>query len=236
MNINIKGTIASDEDAAFLRHIGLSSFFPLSCPEDVRQAIAENPEGEELVLEINSPGGSVMAAAEMWSALLSCPHAVRAVVQSFAGSAASVLMTAADTVVCSPVAQIMIHLPSTTTQGNEIAHKQSISLLQSTRESIINAYLRKTAGKTSREALRGMMEKETWLIAQKAVEVGLCDAILGEETTAVFSPAQLVACGTGFPDFSALRAAFLQTQIPPPSADAFDLTRAKAALEIAQLQ
>ena len=59
MRYTLKGTICADEDAPIYRWFGL----PAACPQDIRQALHDNPAGEEFVLEINSGGGSVYAQA-----------------------------------------------------------------------------------------------------------------------------------------------------------------------------
>lgn len=89
MRYSLNGRIVADDDAPVLRWWGLSAV----CPADIRQAIAENPADEEFTLEINSPGGSVFAGAEMYSVLRRASRdgvRIRAEVQSLAGSAASV--------------------------------------------------------------------------------------------------------------------------------------------------
>lgn len=142
MRYSLNGRIVADDDAPVLRWWGLSAV----CPADIRQAIAENPADEEFTLEINSPGGSVFAGFEMYSVLRRASRdgvRIRAEVQSLAGSAASVAMVGADTVACSPVAQVMIHLPLTVTEGNQNVHRESVQMLESITESIIAGYERK---------------------------------------------------------------------------------------------
>ena len=65
MRYNLKGVISSDEDAPIYRFFGMAAV----SPADIRQAIADNPAGEDFVLEINSGGGSVYAGFEMYSIL-----------------------------------------------------------------------------------------------------------------------------------------------------------------------
>ena len=77
------------------------------------------------MLEINSPGGSVFAGSEMYSVLKACGLSTRAEIQSLAASAASYLCLGCGTVAISPVAQMMIHLPSTCTDGDRVAHQRS---------------------------------------------------------------------------------------------------------------
>lgn len=241
MRYSLNGRIVADDDAPVLRWWGLSAV----CPADIRQAIAENPADEEFTLEINSPGGSVFAGFEMYSVLRRASRdgvRIRAEVQSLAGSAASVAMVGADTVACSPVAQVMIHLPLTVTEGNQNVHRESVQMLESITESIIAGYERKVGNKTSPAALRRMMDRETFLSARAALDAGLIDEIIGEE-----QPGEPIninniynACGA-VPDMDKLRAAYIaaqsQSQEPEPQTPVSNLNTArKRAIAIAEAE
>lgn len=241
MRYSLNGRIVADDDAPVLRWWGLSAV----CPADIRQAIAENPADEEFTLEINSPGGSVFAGFEMYSVLRRASRdgiRIRAEVQSLAGSAASVAMVGADTVACSPVAQVMIHLPLTVTEGNQNVHRESVQMLESITESIIAGYERKVGNKTSPAALRRMMDRETFLSARAALDAGLIDEIIGEEQPG--EPINLNniynACGA-VPDMDKLRAAYIaaqsQSQEPEPQPPVSNLNAArKRAIAIAEAE
>lgn len=216
MRYSLNGRIVADDDAPVLRWWGLSAV----CPADIRQAIAENPADEEFTLEINSPGGSVFAGFEMYSVLRRASRdgvRIRAEVQSLAGSAASVAMVGADTVACSPVAQVMIHLPSTITEGNQGVHRESVQMLESITESIITAYERKTQGRSSPAALRRMMDRETFLSARAALDAGLVDEIIEEpQSGEPVDPANIYNAVGALPDMEKLRAAYLAAQSQSP--------------------
>ena len=241
MRYSLNGHIVADSDAPILRWWGI----PAACPADIRGALAENPEGEEFVLEINSGGGSVFAGFEMYSLLRNASRQgvhTRAEVQSLAGSAASVVMAGADTAACSPVGQVMIHLPSTVTEGNQGVHRESVQMLESITESIIAAYESKIGGKTSHDALRRMMDRETFLSARAALDAGLIDEIIGEEQPG--EPINLNniynACGA-VPDMDKLRAAYIaaqsQSQEPEPQPPVSNLNTArKRAIAIAEAE
>jgi ATP-dependent Clp protease, protease subunit len=174
MNLTVNGTIVSDDDRWLYEYFGFSCFSPSA----VRNALSNNPRNEELVLEVNSVGGSVFAGFEIYSLLRQAACPTRAVVQSLAASAASTIVSACQTVQMSPVAQIMIHNPSMSTDGNQDAHKASIKLLDAITQSILNGYEVKVKGKTTRDKLTQLMRSETWLPAQEAVKLGLADEIL----------------------------------------------------------
>lgn len=213
MRLTLNGFVASDEDAPFYRLYGYNCF----SPGDVRRALKDNSEGEELVLEVNSPGGDVLAGSEIYSVLRGFrSFRVRAEIQSLAGSAASYLVLGCDRVEISPPALIMIHLPSMCSDGNYHDHQHDVKVLKQIGESILNAYELRTAGKTDRATLRSWMENETWLTAQEAVDAGLCDGVLytdGEkEAGAVLSGlkagtgGKIAAAAVTIPDPAQLRA------------------------------
>ncbi len=167
-------------------------------PGTVRQAIADNPEGEDLELEINSPGGSVFAGFEMYSLLRDAKCPTVAIVQSLAGSAASTVMAGCREVRVSPVAQVMIHLPSSYAEGNQNDMRHEAKVLEQITQSILNGYETKCAGKTTREKLDKLVRAESWLTAQEAVELGLADRILGQEENATPIPENIInAAGAG---------------------------------------
>ena len=143
MRVSLNGIVAADDDVEIYQWFGMQAFGP----RDVREAITPNPTGEDLVLEINSGGGSVMAGSEMYSVLRSAESIrTRAEVQSLAASAASYLMLGCDEVMMSPAAQVMIHLPSTQTTGDRNDHLGSVHVLDTIRESILNVYELKAKG------------------------------------------------------------------------------------------
>ena len=227
MRYNLKGTICADEDAPVYKYFGLAAV----SPADIRQALADNPDGEEFVLEINSGGGSVYAGFEMYSILRGAKTPTRAEVQSLAGSAASVVLAAVDTAAASPVGQVMIHLPSTYTEGNQIVHRESVQMLEAVTGSIIAAYEAKCRGKTSRDALRRMMDRETFLTAQEAMDAGLIDEIIGADEGAAASPLDVFNAAGGAPDIEQMRAAYRAANPPggnPPPAPTLDDGEAQA--------
>lgn len=76
--------------------------------------------------------------------------------------------------------------------------------------SILAAYEHKCGGKTSRDALRRMMDRETFLTAREALDAGLVDEILGETGSA--NPMNVWNAAGGAPDIEKLRAAYREAQ------------------------
>lgn len=133
---------------------------------------------DAITVYINSPGGNVFAAAEIYTMLLEYPSKVTVKIESLAASAASVIAMAGDEVLMSPVSLMMIHDPSTIAMGNVNEMKQAIIRLKECKETLLNAYELKVNGKTARSTLATLMENETWLNAEKAIDFGLADGLI----------------------------------------------------------
>ena len=135
-------------------------------------------EDGDVTVWINSPGGNVFAAAEIYTMLKEYAGAVTVRIASIAASAASVIAMAGDQVQMSPTALLMIHDPSTIAMGNAKDMEKAIETLNEVKESIINAYIAKTGLRHNKVA--ELMESETWMNAKKALDLGFCDEILYE--------------------------------------------------------
>ncbi len=125
---------------------------------------------------INSPGGDVWAAAQIYNMLLSYDGKVTVKIDGLAASAASVIAMAGDEVLVSPVSMLMIHNPSTMAMGDKDDLAQAISMLDSVKDSILNAYVKKTG--LSKNKLSKLMDDETWMDANKAVELHFADRVM----------------------------------------------------------
>ena len=125
---------------------------------------------------INSPGGDCVAAAQIYNMLMDYPGDVTVKVDGIAASAASVIAMAGTRVLMSPVSTMMIHNPLTVAMGDSEEMRRAIQMLDEVKESIINAYEIKTG--LSRTQLSHLMDAETWMNANKALEFGFCDEIM----------------------------------------------------------
>ena len=137
----------------------------------------------DITVWINSPGGDVFAAAQIYNMLMDYKGNVTVKIDGLAASAASVIAMAGTKVQMSPVAMMMIHNPATIAIGDTAEMKKAIEMLDEVKESIINAYVLKTG--LSRAKLSHLMDSETWMNANKAVELGFADGVLtrdGAET------------------------------------------------------
>ena len=135
-----------------------------------------NADSGDITVWINSPGGDVFAAAQIYNMLRDYKGHVTVKIDGLAASAASVIAVAGDTVLVSPVAMMMIHNPATLAMGNTKDMEAAIAMLNEVKDSILNAYVDKTG--LSRNKLSKMMDDETWFNAKKAVELGFADKVL----------------------------------------------------------
>ena len=125
---------------------------------------------------INSPGGDCIAASQIYSMLMDYKGEITVKIDGIAASAASVIAMAGTKVIMAPTALLMIHNPSTTAMGDHRDMQKAIELLDQVKESIINAYEIKTG--MSRITLSHLMDAETWMNANKAIELKFADEIL----------------------------------------------------------
>lgn len=142
------------------------------------QAFREDLESGSgnLVVWINSPGGDCVAAAQIYNMLMDYPYDVTVKVDGIAASAASVIAMAGTKVLMSPTALMMIHNPLTVAIGDTEEMQKAINMLSEVKESILNAYEIKTG--MTRTKLSHLMDAETWMNANKAVELGFADDLL----------------------------------------------------------
>lgn len=129
-----------------------------------------------ITLWINSPGGDVFAAAQIYNMLMDYPYDVTVKIDALAASAASVIAMAGTKVCMSPVAMLMVHNPATIAIGDSEEMQKAIDMLSEVKESIMNAYELKSG--LSRNKISKLMDAETWMNAKEAKKLGFADEIL----------------------------------------------------------
>ena len=150
-----------------------------------------------VTVHINSPGGDVMAGAEIYSALrehsLNGQGKVTVIVTALAASAASIIAMAGDEILMHPVAYMMIHNPWTFAMGDAKELRKAAKTLDVISEGLVSAYEQRT-GK-DRDELKRMLDNETWMSAGTCVEEGFADGIYGAESGAAASAAKPTLMG-----------------------------------------
>ena len=132
-----------------------------------------------ITIWLNSPGGDCIAASQIYSMLMDYVGEVTIKIDGIAASAASVIAMAGTKVLMAPTALMMIHNPMTMAWGDKSEMTKAIEMLDEVKESIVNAYEIKTG--MSRAKISHLMDSETWMNANKAIELGFADDILEDK-------------------------------------------------------
>lgn len=165
--IDIKGPIITNDDKWIYDWFGVAS----CCPADIRSQLDDVTDDESVQVVINSSGGDIFAASEIYDMLAESKATIKVV---FAASAASYIACACKSEIV-PTGMLMIHNVSSYAAGdyNDMAHESGVLLKAS--KAVATAYRLKT-GMTEDELI-GLMDNETWLTADEAVEKGFIDKI-----------------------------------------------------------
>ena len=134
---------------------------------------------DDVTIWLNSPGGDCVAASQIYAMLMDYRGNVTVKIDGIAASAASVIAMAGTKVLMAPTALMMIHNPLTVAIGDSDEMKKAVEMLNEFKESIINAYEIKTG--QARVKISHWMDAETWMNANKAIELGFADGVLEDE-------------------------------------------------------
>jgi len=217
MKVEIKGYIVSDDDKEVYDYFGIGT----TCPLDVSSAI-EQAKGQPLDVEITTCyGGDIFAGSQMYSALKGYKGGVNITITGLAASAASIIAMAGPCEMA-PTAMMMVHRVSAMAEGNYHDMDKESSLLKQADKAMAAAYTTKS-GMSEVDAI-SMMDAETWLTAQQAVDKKLVDKVM-------FSQSQLVAA---FSSSMLPKAVIEKTKkdLHPPTGD-IETIKAKLALQLA---
>lgn len=143
-----------------------------------RDGLKELGNIPQLNVHINSAGGSVFDGIAIENMLKQSSSQVNVYIDGLAASIASVIAMGGDTIFMPSNAMMMIHMPWTMTMGNAKDMRKSADDLEKIAESSIITYLDKAGDKLDRNTLIQLMNDETWLTADEAVEYGLADEVL----------------------------------------------------------
>lgn len=192
--VNIKGVIVPSDYGWIYDLFGIEN----TSPKKISDALAD-ASGEDIEVHINSGGGSVFAGAEIYSALISYTGNIKIKIVGLAGSAASMAATAGYCEI-SPAGMIMIHNCSGSAEGDYRDMYGAGNQLQQINRTIANTYIAKTG--MSQEELLGLMDDETWMTPQEALEYGFVDAIMenanGLDNSTIVESRQMVVSNSCF--------------------------------------
>lgn len=135
-------------------------------------------KGKPIELRINSPGGDVFGGVAIYNALSRHDGAVNIEIEGVAASIASVIAMAGDQIRMGKGAFMMIHNPHAFAGGESSDLRATAELLDKVRSSMVGIYAGRT--KLDAEKVIEMMDAETWLDADEAVELGFADSLNGQ--------------------------------------------------------
>ena len=174
MKISIRGPIVSSNQHRFYQFYGTEA----TSPKSVADALAKG-NGERAEVEINSGGGEIFAASEIYTALRNYAGGVIVRIVGLAASAASIIAMAGESEM-TPTGMMMIHNVQSSADGDYRQMEHTAGVLRDANHAIISAYVAKT-GRPEAE-IAAMMDAETWITAERAVELGLVDRVMQPDT------------------------------------------------------
>lgn len=178
VTVEFTGEVISNDDKL------LYQFFDWEyiCPKDIEAAI-DMAEGKPILLRMNSHGGSTISGAEIYSRLMDYPGPVTVDILSLSASASSVvsMVAAKEGNRCriSPLGMMIVHNVQNQVQGDYRDMEEAAENLRKVNSTIIAAYQKKTGLQEAQ--LQAMLNKETWLTAREALEMGFADEVMFEE-------------------------------------------------------
>lgn len=164
-------------------------------PKKFRDDLNRYGQGGPITIRLNSYGGDVIAASQIYSILQDYPGEVTVQIDGIAASAATVVAIAGDHVRMMETAYFMIHDPLAVfflAMMNIEELTRMTESLKAVKEGIVNAYETKTG--LSRTRLSKLMTDETWMDANYAHQLGFVDEVVkGEKKEALFKLPENVA-------------------------------------------
>ena len=164
MKISIRGPIVSSNQHRFYQWYGMEA----TSPKSVADALAKGA-GERAEVEINSGGGEIFAASEIYTALRNYAGGVHIRIVGLAASAASIIAMAGESEM-TPTGMMMIHNVQTSADGDYRQMEHTAGVLRDANHAITLAYMAKT-GRPEQE-IAAMMDAETWITADRVMELG----------------------------------------------------------------
>ncbi len=132
----------------------------------------------DLSVRINSPGGDVFDGIAIYNRLKQFDGNVTVWIDGLAASISSIIALAGDTINIGEGALYMVHLPWTFAMGNRMELDNTVSRLMDVEEQMVSIYAKKSG--LDRNEIKSLLEAETWLDSDQAIEKGFVDAKVEE--------------------------------------------------------
>lgn len=174
VELRIDGDLIDSDDAWIYEWLGIPSASPNAFREELK-----NYAGKNITVTIDSYGGSVYAGTGIYNALMKHRHDgghVTTVGDTKVMSAATVVFMAGEQRKLTPGCVFMVHNPLTYANGYASDMRHTADVLDEIKESILNAY--ELATGRSRQELSDLMDAETYMSAQTAIDNGFATEML----------------------------------------------------------
>ncbi len=173
---NLNGVIVCNDDAWIYDWLGMDC----TSPAEVKDFLTE-ADGDDVQININSGGGDLYSGVNIHDMLENYAGKVTVKIMGLAASAASIVAMAGECFM-SPGSTMMIHNVSCQDYTDKNGKTKTAKMLNVLDKSVAAVYEAKSG--MAQEELLKLMDKETWLDAKTALEMGLIDGILTDTTTA----------------------------------------------------
>ena len=167
---NIKNLSQSSTEVVIYDEIGAWGVDSKSFIEEVKQISTEN-----ILLRINSPGGSVIDGLSIHDAIKRMPQNVTAQIEGLAASIASIIALGADQVTMSENSLFMIHNVWGGETGGAKDMRKAADLMDKMGDRLVNIYVGKTG--LDESTIRNWMDEETWFTADEALDAGFINLV-----------------------------------------------------------
>ena len=134
-------------------------------------------KGQDVKIRANSPGGEVFQGWAMYNAIKEHGRCDMQI-DGLAASMMTIIMLGCRKISASKNAMIMIHNPQMSNGGDSNRLVKDAEILDKIKSLILTSYSERTG--ISEEELSKMLDAETWLTAQEALEKGFIDEITDE--------------------------------------------------------
>lgn len=141
--------------------------------QDIAEALDD--VDKDVLIRLNSPGGDAFQGIEIYNYLKNHSSHITVEVTALAASAASIIAMAADELVMSKGASLMIHEAATIAIGNKADVKKTLNALETVDASIVEVYKDKTG--LDENEIEQLMTAETWFTSKDAVDKGFADKL-----------------------------------------------------------
>lgn len=175
-NPNVRLAAEDDENSiSIFDAIGPGFLSPGVTAKSIDAILRHIGRDKDVTVNINSPGGMMFEGFAIYNLLRNHRGAIKVNVLGIAASAASVIAMAGDEIVMNRGAQMMVHNPAACACGDYRFFERTSTTLKGFRDSALEIYEARTQLPAAK--LRKMLDDETFMTAQAAVDNGFADAV-----------------------------------------------------------